>query len=298
MLWIIFTIAATILQTFRTLEQKDLNKKLDILTVSWSRFILPLPAALVVVLCTFSLVNHKFILLCAVTGFFQIAGNLFFLRTIQSRNLGVGIAFYKTEILQSLILGVIFFNQSISAIGLFAIILTSFGIILMSNISFKKSEKTFWQQFDKTAFFGAASGLCFSFSAFSLKFASQDLSAVGYSDIKTATIVLMWVISFQNIYFALIKSAQNRFVCDVKNLFAAENNLTILKTGFFSIMASICWFTAYGIGNVVYVKAVGQFELILGVLISYWHLKEKQKPSELIGIAVTALGILILIFFH
>jgi len=46
MSWIIFTILATILQTFRTLEQKTLNKKLDLLTVSWSRFILPFPIAL------------------------------------------------------------------------------------------------------------------------------------------------------------------------------------------------------------------------------------------------------------
>lgn len=294
MSWIFFTIAATILQTFRTLEQKNLNKKLDLLTVSWSRFILPLPVALGFVLCTFSSVNHEFILLCAVTGFFQIAGNLFFLKTIQSKNLGVGIAFYKTEILQSLLLGVLFFNQSVSVTGLVAIVITSIGMILMSNFSLKN----FRQNLDKAAFFGALSGLCFSFSAFGIKFSSQHLVGSGYSDIKAAVIVLMWVIVFQNIYFAVVKSAQNRFVADITNLFAAENKLTILKTGLFSILASICWFSAYAIGNVVYVKAVGQMELILGVLVSHLHLKEKQKSAELAGIALTLLGILTLIFFH
>ncbi len=294
MSWIIFTILATILQTFRTLEQKTLNKKLDLLTVSWSRFILPFPIALGFVLYTFSLVDHKFIFLCAFTGFFQIAGNLFFLKTIQSKNLGVGIAFYKTEILQSLFLGVIFFNQSVSLIGFFAIVITSIGMIMMSNLKLKN----FRDNIDKAAICGALSGLCFSFSAFGIKFSAQSLINYGYSDFNAATIVLMWVICFQNIYFGIVKSAQNRFVCDIKNLFAAENTATILKTGMFSILASLCWFSAYAIGNVVYVKAVGQTELILGVLISCWHLKEKQKASELTGIALTSLGILTLILFH
>ena len=53
MSWVIFTILATILQSFRNLEQKSLNKRLDALTVSWSRFIIPLPFAIIVVILTF-----------------------------------------------------------------------------------------------------------------------------------------------------------------------------------------------------------------------------------------------------
>ena len=88
MTWIIFTIAATILQTFRNLEQKILNKKLDALTVSWSRFILPLPLAIFGVFYTHSEASIWFIFHCLVAALFQIGGNFFLLRTIHSKNFG------------------------------------------------------------------------------------------------------------------------------------------------------------------------------------------------------------------
>ncbi len=297
MSWIIFTIAATILQTFRNLEQKSLNQKLDTLTVSWSRFILPLPFAIICVVLTFSEVRAHFILLCAVTAFFQIAGNAFLLKTIKSRNFSIGIAFYKTEILQSLILGLVFFNNSISATAFVAIVITSIGMVLMSNISWR-SGKNFYQQFDKSALFGALSGLCFAISAFSLKAAAQELIDDNRTNFIAAVIVLMWVISLQNIFFAVVKSSQNRLRRDLASLFTAENKWSFLKTGALSYAGSVCWFSAYALGNVVYVKAIGQIELLLAVLISYAHLKERQSKSELAGITLTLIGISILIFFY
>ncbi len=294
MLWIAFTIAATILQTFRNLEQKNLNKKLDTLTVSWSRFILPLPFAILTVVLTLLEVEAQFIWFCAFTGFFQILGNIFLLKTISSKNFGVGIAFYKTEVLQSLFLGILFFNQQVSLIGILAIITTSIGMILMSNFT----VKNFRQNIDKAALFGALSGLSFSFSAFGIKFASSNLIANGFSNFTAAVIVLMWVITFQNSFFAITKAAQNRFIKDLSSLFTVENKWSFVKTGLLSYSGSVCWFVAYAIGNVVYVKAVGQVELLLAVLISYWHLKEKLKISEIIGITAVLLGILTLILFH
>lgn len=297
MSWIIFTVAATILQTFRNLEQKSLHKKLDALTVSWSRFILPLPFAMATAMFTFSAASTKFIIFCALTGLLQIGGNFFLLKTISARNFGIGIAFYKTEILQSLILGILFFNQSVSLIGAVAIFITFFGMILMSNFSFKRGQK-FLAQFDKTALTGALSGLCFSLSAFGIKFSAQELTKIGWENFYAALVVLMWVICFQNIIFTVIKVAQNRFEKDLKSLFGAENKWSFFKTGCLSFAGSICWFAAYAIGNVIYVKAVGQTELLLAVLVSYYYLKEQQKFGEFSGIILTSIGILLLIFFH
>ncbi len=305
MSWIAFTIAATILQTFRNLEQKSLNKKLDTLTVSWSRFILPLPLALVTTLYTSFSADVHFILLCAVTAFFQISGNFFLLRTFKSKNFSVGIAFYKTEVLQALLLGILFFHQDVSKAGFAAIVLTSLGMILMSNFSFswnktspKNLQKDSGWKLDKVALFGALTGLCFSISAFSLKFAAEQLMLVGYGYAKAAVIVLMWVICFQNLFFVVLKSSQNRLRQDWQSLFAAENKSSFFKTGLLSFAGSVCWFIAYAIGNVVYVKAVGQLELVLAVLISYLHLKENHTTKDFVGIALTSLGILVLILFH
>lgn len=291
MLWIIFTIAAVILQSFRNLEQKFLNKKLDGLTVTWSRFLLPFPLALIAVLCSHSLVGNKFIALCLVTAFFQIVGNFLLLRVIQFKNFSIGIAFYKTEILQSLLIGIFIFGQEISVAGFTTILITFCGMFLMSNLNIKKFE------FDHAALLGTLCGLCFSISAFSLKSASTQLKLIDYDNYSSAITTLMWTIFFQNLLFLILKLSQKRLTKDLRNLFAAENKSSFFKMSLLSFVGSILWFIAYAIGEVVYVKAVGQIELIAALLIS-WHLKEKHKTREFAGIFVTAIGILALIFIQ
>lgn len=297
MLWIPYTIAATIFQTFRNLEQKNLNKKLDSLTVSWSRFILPLPLAIAVVCASLPLVNQSFIFHCFITAFFQIAGNIFLLQTIKSRNFSIGIAFYKTEVLQASIIGILFFGVNLSIANFLAILLSTIGVILMSGLVLNGGMKKFTQSFaNKSVLYGLLTGATFSISAFHLKFASEALLDEHLNYFKVAAIVLMWVICFQNIFFAVVKSYQNRLVKDLKSLICLENKFAFLKTSILSFLGSICWFIAYGLGDVVYVKAVGQIELILAIVASYFILKERLKISEMTGIVLTFSGILWLIF--
>lgn len=298
MSWIIYTIAATAFQTFRNLEQKSLNKKLDSLTVSWSRYILPLPIALIVAAYTFSQVSNLFIFYCLITALSQVAGNIFLLKTFKSKNFSIGIAFYKTEVLQAMLIGLIFFNTKISPTSFPAILVAMSGVILMSGLDFGGGVKEFLQSLkNKSTFYGLLTGFCFSISAFNLKFASETLLPLRCSDLKVAAMVLLWVIVFQNILLSSIKLFQKRFLQDLKSLVSLENKSVFIKTSISSFLGSICWFVAYGIGNVVYVKAVGQIELVMAMLVSYFFLKEKLTRLEMFGIILTSSGILALILF-
>ena len=310
MSWVIFTILATILQSFRNLEQKSLNKRLDALTVSWSRFIIPLPFAIIVVILTFYQFDNKFIFYCFVAGLFQIAGNVFLLQTFKARNFSIGIAFYKTEVLQSYLIGLLFFNTLISKSDLISILVATIGVILISGnftaghkTSYKNLAKSFYNQSwlkpnQETCFlvYGLLTGLSFSISAFNLKFASDKLYSLQYSPIKTALIVLMWIICFQNIFFVIVKFCQRTLIRDFKSIISLENKYTFLKTSILSFCGSFCWFIAFGLGEVVYVKAVGQIEIVIAILISFLLLKEKLRKIEIIGITLTSSGILWLIF--
>ncbi len=299
MSWALYTIAATLLQTFRNLEQKQLNARLDAFTVSWSRFILPLPLALIIASQTFLIVDKWFVFYCLVTAFFQILGNIFLLKTFKSSNFIVGVAFYKTEVLQTMILGLLFFNHGVSFSGFIAIIISMIGVILMSGIVMYGGLKKFTQTtfYNQAALYGLSVGFCFSISAFNLRFASHLLLPLGYSHIKAALIVLMWVICFQNLFFCTVKFYQNRLFTDFKNLVSLENKSTFFRSTILSFLGSVCWFIAYGIGNVVYVKALGQIEVIMAVTVSYFILKEKLKTSEAIGIFLTVGGVIWLILF-
>ena len=296
MSWIIFTILATILQSFRNLEQKSLNKRLDALTVSWSRFIIPLPFAIIVAVSSFYQLDSEFIFYCFVTGLFQIAGNIFLLQTFKTRNFSIGIAFSKTEVLQSYLIGLLFFNTLISTSDLISILVATIGVILISGnftAGYKNLAKSFYNQ---SSLYGLLTGLSFSISAFNLKFASEKLHILQYSPSKTAIMVLMWVICFQNIFFVIVKFCQRTLIKDLKSMISLENKYTFLKTSILSFCGSFCWFIAYGLGEVVYVKAVGQIEIVIAILISFLLLKEKLKKIEIIGITLTSSGILWLIF--
>ena len=297
MMWIFYTISAVILQTFRNLEQKALSKKLDSLTVSWSRFILPLPIALAVFFYTYKIVNWQFVYYCLITAIMQVGGNICLLKTFKSKNFSIGIAFYKTEVLQTLILGILFFHAKVSLIEIAAILVTTVGVLLMSGSVFHSGVKKFLQSLNnKAAFYGLLCGLCFSISAFNLKFAAEELFALEYTGIKAPITVLMWVICIQNILFISIKLNQKRLVKDFISLSGAENKFAFLRTSILSFAGSVCWFTAFAYGSVIYIKAVGQLELVLAVGASHFILKEAPNKIELVGIIFTAAGILWLIF--
>lgn len=298
MTWILYTLAAVIFQTLRNLEQKHLNKTLDAITTSWSRFILPFPLAAIVVGITSSTASPSFILNCLTAAFFQACGNIFMIKTLQSKNFSIGIAFYKTEILQAMIVGFLLFDQKLSEIAVAAIIIGTAGVIMMSGLSFNNGWQSFFESLkNKSTAFGLLSGFCFSFSAFNLKNAATVLIASGDSNLLASTTVLLWIIFFQNIGFASVKLAQNRLRQDLKSLFALENKSTFVKLAFLSFIGSICWFVAYSSGIVVYVKALGQIELMIAILVSHFYLKEKHSFVQIAGIALTASGILILLFF-
>lgn len=296
MSWIFYTIAATILQTFRNLEQKALNKKLDSLTVSWSRFILPLPFAILVFSYTLQSVTTDFAFYCLVTAIAQVGGNICLLQAFKSKNFSIGIAFYKTEVLQTMLIGLLFFGQTVSFVGLVAIFITTIGVIAMSGSVFNSGLKKFLKSLnDRSAFFGLLCGFFFSISGFSLKLGSQALLDLGYSAIKAPLMVLMWVILFQNILFFIVKFYQKRLMKDLNSLFNSENKFIFLKTTILSFAGSVCWFTAFSVGKVIDIKVVGQLELILAIIVSHFILKEKLNRIQALGIALTAVGILVLI---
>lgn len=215
------------------------------------------------------------------------------LRTIKSKNFSVGIAFFKTEVLQTLILGLLLFNQSVTFLGFVSILITTFGMILMSNF---RVDKKF--QLDQTALFGALCGFTFAFSAFFLKFAANELISLGYGSLRTSLTVLLWVIAFQNLSFVAIKLYQKRFIEDVNSLFCLKNKASFFKMGILSFTGSICWFLAFTIGDVIYVKVVGQIELIMAILVSHSYLKERHSIKETVGIIFVFTGIISLILYH
>ena len=69
-----------------------------------------------------------------------------------------------------------------------------------------------------------------------------------------------------------------------------------LPAGLSGTGATFGWFVAFGLTTAAEVRAVGQIELIFSILISVIFFKEKIKITELTGIILLGLSILIIIF--
>lgn len=294
-MWALLTISAIFFQIIRNLEQKKLHKNLDVFTTSWSRFILPFPFAIIAVVSTFNYYDYEFFHYILINALFQILGNVFLIQTIQTKNFSVGVAFSKTEIIQALILGFLLYNLHFNFNEILAIFLAFIGIILLAKLDFK-NLKDFTKSLKNIAsLYGILCGFCFGITSYNIQFASNYLINDGFNSIKASTLVLLYTIFFQNIFFIILKSYQKRLFSDVKKLFLVENYRRFLITSISSFIGSICWYGAYAIGNVMYVKTVGQLEIIASMLVAKFYLKEKNSIKENLGIIFIIIAILLII---
>ena len=316
-MWQFYTIIACFLQIFRHLEQKNLSKNFDAITVIWARFLVPLP--FVVVFLTYwqwqyHNIDSRFVFYCAIASFFQVIGGLFLLKSFRGKNFNIALTLVHTEVIQATILGWLFFNLPISFYGWLSIFLVMIAVFLLSNMQFtakkcpKKSPKEKSRQIPELAVFcGLLAGFCYAIQAFTMKNASNHLID---SAIKDANIVAMllffYVIIFNNLILLIIKIYFGNIKADLTRLVSAEGRLAFIRTSLLSFAAGSFWFLAYTIGEVVAVKIMSQAEILFGLILTKLFVakrfnnekQEKLTKKEIIGIFLLITGIMSYLIFN
>jgi uncharacterized membrane protein len=69
----------------------------------------------------------------------------------------------------------------------------------------------------------------------------------------------------------------------------------MLALGAAAFAGSLCWFWAFSLTLVAYVKAVGQIEAVLSVPIALWVWKEHEARRQVPGILLVIAGIVLVI---
>lgn len=296
MSWVILSIFASLAQSIRTALQKNLKTKLSTISITWIRFAFGVPFAVIYFLILTHLIketpilNSGFFINCFAASISQIMATLLLISLFSYKNFAVGTTYAKTETVQTAILGMIFFGEYLSNLGILAIILGIFGIFMISISEEKINLKLILKSITKKhAVIGILSGTFFSFSALFIKNASVSLES-GNILIKAATTLLvMTIIQTSILGFYLYKKEKEQ----LKKIKANYKQAFLI--GLTSILGSIGWFSAFTMTNVAYVKTVGQIELIFSLLISRKIFKEKQRALELCGIIVVITSIILLI---
>ena len=295
--WVLITAIASLSQTLRSVFQKNIIEDVGVLASAYSRFIFALP--FVALLAVFLLdIGELLILknLSVKTWFFlvtasicQILFTIILIKLFTLRSFAIGVAFSKTEVIQTTLLEIIIIGFILTSHVLLAIIIGFIGMLFMSKqklIGNVGHSRLFLQQ----VILGVSCGIFLGLSSVLFKVA---LDSVAIDIIYKKVIVLSFLaLAIQSVIFGayIVIADEKKKLDKLFNIWKKG-----LPVGFFGCSATFCWFYAFSLVDATLVRAVGQLEIVFSVLMSYIFYKERITGFELIGMSLITISILALL---
>ena len=299
MSWVLITAIASLSQTLRSVFQKNIIEDVGVLASAYSRFIFALP--FVALLAVFLLdIGELLILknLSVKTWFFlvtasicQILFTIILIKLFTLRSFAIGVAFSKTEVIQTTLLEITIIGFILTSHVLLAIIIGFIGMLFMSKqklIGNVGHSRLFLQQ----VILGVSCGIFLGLSSVLYKVA---LDSVAIDLIYKKVIVLSFLaLAMQSGIFGtyIVIADEKKNLDKLFNIWQKG-----LPVGFFGCSATFCWFYAFSLVDATLVRAVGQLEIVFSVLMSYIFYKERITGFELIGMSLITISILALLGF-
>jgi drug/metabolite transporter (DMT)-like permease len=289
-LWVIFTLAAAAGQTARNALQRDLSGPLGAAGATHVRFLFALPFALLFLMGVLLLrgtqlprIGLAFLAWTAVGGLAQIIATLLMLLTMQHRSFVVSIAFLKMEPVLTAILGFTFLGDRLTPPMVAAILLATFGMLL---VSFKPGGGSNGL---KAALLGLASGAFFAASAVGFRGAILSLSHSDY--ILAATFTLFTGLLLQSV----VMSAWLRLTAPGTLTRMMGSWKACSAAGLIGALASEFWFLAFALATAASVRTLGMIDVVFAQAVSH-RMGQKVTARELTGIAVLLVGGVLLVW--
>ncbi|PCI60789.1 MAG: hypothetical protein COB35_08055 [Gammaproteobacteria bacterium] len=291
--WIYFTLLAATMQAIRTAGQKQLTAHLNSMATTGVRYIFALPFAWLylwwivdyrqVVIPT---LNDQFLHYALIACVMQIIGTVCLVAAFKYRNFAVATSLAKTEAIQVAIVGAILFSQSLSFWGWISVFIGVLGIIVVSKVKF-----TYQDVFQNPgAGFGLAAGLGLAITTLLIRESSLAL----HSDLMvSAAVTLVFMITVQSLLSIIYTSLQDK--SQLKTMLV--NWRLCLFVGVTSVLGSIGWFTGASYQNAAYVKALGQVEFFITLILTYRFFNEKITVKEYLGMFLIVASVLILLLW-
>ena len=299
MSWVLITAIASLSQTLRSVFQKNLIEDLGVLISAYSRFIFALPFVTLlaviflgtqelVVLKNLSLTTWFFLISASIC---QILFTIILIKLFTLRSFAIGVAFSKTEVIQTTLLEIIIIGFILTSHVLLAIIIGFIGMLFMSKQKLI-GEVSYNRLFLMQVTLGVSCGIFLGLSSVLYKVALDSVN----SDLiyKKVLVLSFFALAFQSailgLYIIFTEGKQNI----LKLVLTWKKGLPV---GFCGCLATFCWFYAFSLVDATLVRAVGQLEIVFSVLISYIFYKERITGFELIGMGLITISILALLGF-
>ena len=205
------------------------------------------------------------------------------------RSFAIGVAFSKTEVIQTTLLEIIIIGFILTSHVFLSIIIGFIGMLFMSKQKLigKLGYNTL---FLKQVTLGVLCGIFLGLSSVLYKVALD--SVITDLIYKKVLVLSFLALAFQSVIFGTyIVSTEGKQ--NVVKLFSIWKKG--LPVGFFGCAATFCWFFAFSLVDATFVRAVGQLEIVFSVLITYIFYKERITGFELIGMSLITISILALL---
>ncbi|WP_300029052.1 DMT family transporter [uncultured Roseobacter sp.] len=295
-LWVIAAIAAAGFQTLRFMLQKVLSTALLSPTgATFARFFYSAPLIALGIACYLVATgqplpaqNATFWAFVLAGGVAQITATVFVVTLFKSRSFAVGVTLMKTEVILSVIIGLVLLGEGVSLPAFGAIALGLVGVLLLSTPP-QVRGLGLAEMLNRGVALGLGSGVLFAVSAVSYRGASLELDAA--DPVVRAGVTLAAVTGSQMLGMALWLWVRDR--PQIGAVWRARRVAAWI--GIMSMGGSFGWFLAFTLQTAAYVKAVGQVELIFSLLASVLFFGERSTARELAGMAVLVVSILTLV---
>ena len=296
-LWIFLTLFAVVMQTVRTAGQKQLSAHMDAVAATLVRFLFGLPFAVAYLFAvsrwyqaTLPQTNGTFWVFAVIASVTQVVATALLIYLFSLRNFAVGTTYARTEAFLTALVGALFFGELITLPGWAAILASVSGVVVLTIARTHIEAITLLQRlWNPAAAVGLASGLCFALASLSLRKASLSLEISNFQ--LSAGMTLVTMVSIQTAITASYVAIKN--ARQFGTIF--HHWRECLFVGLTSALGSIGWFTAMTLERAAYVKALGQIEFVFALGISTFFFRERSNALELGGMALIAVGVLVLV---
>jgi drug/metabolite transporter (DMT)-like permease len=298
-MWVWLTLSAGILQSTRNALAHSLAGAVPPALNSWARFAFNLPFSLVLFAVMISwkgvpISSNRYFLRCLATGVAQILGSVALVAAFRYGSFARTIVLHKLEILFTAIIGTLIFAEVPTTLGWIGIVVSAMGVALLH--ARRTSDRSVFARFDRGSALAVLAGLFLVFASFWLKEANAELAhlnpRVGEGRFEVSVHTLFHVTWMEVVLLTLWLVLREPRRLPLVGRHWRRMGL-IGAAGF---AGSLCWFWAYSLTLVAYVKAVGQIESIAAVVYSIMIFGERDVLREIPGMAVISAGILLILF--
>ncbi|WBU54420.1 DMT family transporter [Paracoccus sp. SCSIO 75233] len=286
-MWVLATLIAAAAQTGRNAAQAGLTGEIGTIGATAVRFIFGLPfaalfLAVMAIESPLPALSVATLLWTALGAGSQIAATAFMLVTMKGQGFGVATALMKTEPVTLAIFGVLFLSEPLGLPRLAAILLATFGVVLMSGATWSRARAA-------SVGIGIAAGALFGLSA--IGFRGAILSLPFGDPVLRASLILVVALAMQSAAMLIWLGLRDPGVLRA----IITHWRSSLAAGALGAFASLFWFIGFALTSAANVRTLALIEVVFAQILSARLFREGASLRQLTGMALLIAGVALLI---